>query len=105
MDAICEHYLGKIPKPDAIRLLARYAFREEASAGNKRYALMIDVTNRFGLQKFEARLCQFVFKQTPPFIVGTEEYWGDEWPKRLQYLRDAYRRSERAGPDELFENN
>ncbi len=100
VEAICEHYLSRIPKPDAIRLLAQYAYHEPA--GGKRYCLLIDVTDRFGAKSYEQRIYQVLFKQTPPFIVGTEDYWGESYWMRLQYLRDAFHRLERAGPDQMF---
>jgi hypothetical protein len=104
VDAICEHYFSRLPKPDAIRLLYNYAFRDDPKEGDQRYALIIDVTNRDGLPKYEMRINQVCFKQSPPFIIGGPDWWGEEYYQRLKYIRDAYHGAEKAGDDDYFES-
>lgn len=81
-----------------------YAYKDTEPGSDKSYGLLVDVTNRQRLPRYEQRLMQVCFSETPPFILGTPDYWGDEWDKRLQYLRDAYHGSEQAGPDGYFDN-
>lgn len=100
VEAICEHYMCKIPKNNAIALLNKYAYKDPYS--EKNYALVIDVTDIRRAKCYEQRLYQACFKQTPPFLLGTEEYWGDELEEKLQYMRDVYLRSEKAGPDSYW---
>ena len=102
-EAVCEHYLSKLPKPVALKLMNTYAYKDPDS--EKSYGLMVDVTNRMRAHCYERRLLQVCFNTTPPFILGTPEYWGKEYHQRLQFIRDAYHGSERAGPDAYFEEH
>lgn len=47
VDAICEQYLSKLPKPIAMQVLRKYAYREPASEGDQRYALMACVLSLY----------------------------------------------------------
>lgn len=103
VEAICEHYFCKIPKPFAMQLMHKYAFRETDGNG-KRYALMIDVTDRDAAKAYEQRVVQVTFEQTPMFIVGGPEYWGEEYYERVKYIRDCHKRLDNCGDDSYFEH-
>lgn len=101
VEAICEHYFSKLPKPKAIDLLNKYAFREPGGDG-QRFAVMIDVTDRNAASQYEQRIVQVNFEQVPPFIVGGPDFWGEEYYQRIKYLRDAHKGVEIAGDDAYF---
>lgn len=93
--------MSKIPKNHAIKMLNTYAYKDPYS--EKNYALVIDVTDQKRAKCYEQRIYQACFKQTPPFIVGNKDYWGDEYEQRLQLLRDQYHGEDHAGADKYFE--
>jgi hypothetical protein len=85
--AFTEQYLDNIPRNEALRLVDTYAFRPEGK--DERYFLLFDATNTGG-KRLEDRLYQGCAKQTPPFMLGTAEYWGPEYKERIKLLRKAY---------------
>lgn len=97
-EALWENFLAWMPRGAAVQTLLKYAFKD---SDGKRFALMIDVNNMRGLPA-EQCIVQICAQQTPPFLLGTAEYWGDELEDRLQYLRDAKRRLNDAGPENMF---
>jgi hypothetical protein len=84
--ALAEQYFSAIPQSEAFRLLDTYAFRPKNS--EERYFLLFDASNQSG-DSLEDRIFQGCATATPPFMLGTAEYWGKEYQTRIQELRDA----------------
>lgn len=101
VEAVAEHYFSKLPKPDAIKVLNDYAYKDPYS--EKNYALLIDVTDRNRSKCYEQRVAQACFKETPPFLVGGPDFWSEDLEQYKQFWREAYQGMEKAGPDDYFE--
>lgn len=84
--ALAEQYFSAIPQSEAFRLMDTYAFRPKES--EERYFLLFDASNTGGAT-LEERVYQGCAEETPPFMLGTAEYWGPEYHERLQLLRSA----------------
>lgn len=85
--ALAEQYFSAIPQSEAFRLLDSYAFRPPDS--DERYFLLFDSSNTQG-KNIEERLYQGCASETPPFMLGTPEYWGTEWKERIDLIKRAY---------------
>jgi len=85
--AFAEQYLAELPRNEAFRLIDTYAYRPEGA--DERYFLLFDSTNTGG-KSIENCLYQGCAKQTPPFMLGTPEYWGPEYQQRIKLLRKAF---------------
>jgi hypothetical protein len=85
--ALAEQYFSALPQNEAFRLMDTYAFRPRES--DERYFLLFDASNQKG-NTLEERLYQGCAEETPPFMLGTEEYWGDELKERREQIRRAY---------------
>jgi hypothetical protein len=85
--ALAEQYFSALPKTEAYRLMDSYAYRPEGE--EERYFLLFDASNQSGAT-IEQRLYQGCAEQTPPFMLGTEKYWGKEYDERIKLLRQAY---------------
>jgi hypothetical protein len=94
--AFTEQYLTSMPRNEALRLVDTYAFRPEDA--EERYFLLYDVSNTKG-KRLEDCIYQGCAKATPPFMLGTREYWGTEYPERLKQLRKAYEDIEDASAE------
>lgn len=85
--ALAEQYFSALPRSEAYRLLDTYAFRPKGE--DERYFLLFDASNSQG-SNIEERLYQGCAEQTPPFMLGNEEYWGREYQERIKLLRKAH---------------
>lgn len=84
--ALAEQYFSSIPQSEAFRLLDTYAFRPKGA--DERYFLLFDASNQNG-DSLEDRVYQGCAKATPPFMLGSREFWGKEYEERIQQLRAA----------------
>jgi len=89
--AFAEQYLAQVPRNEAYRLMDTYAFRPEGA--DERYFLLYDASNQSG-KSLEECLYQGCAVETPPFMLGTPEYWGEEYNERIKQLRAAYEAEE-----------
>jgi hypothetical protein len=84
--ALAEQYFSAIPQSEAFRLMDTYAFRPSNS--EERYFLMFDASNQSGAT-LEERVYQGCAQDTPPFMLGTPEYWGTEYWDRIKLIKAA----------------
>lgn len=84
--ALAEQYFSGIPQSEVFRLIDTYAFRPKGK--QERYFLLLDVTNESG-DTLENTLYQGCATATPPFMLGTRDYWGPEYELRIEQLRSA----------------
>lgn len=84
--ALSEQYFSAIPQSEAFRLIDTYAFRPKGK--DERYFMLYDASNQTG-DALEDRIYQGCAEDTPPFMLGTPEYWGPELQERIQLLRSA----------------
>lgn len=85
--ALAEQYFSALPRDEAYRLMDTYAYRPKGK--EERYFLLFDASNQNG-DSIEERLYQGCAEQTPPFMLGSEQYWGKEYHERLKLLRQAH---------------
>lgn len=85
--ALADQYFSAIPQSEAFRLMDTYAFRPPGQ--DERYFLLFDASTQGG-ETLENRVFQGCAENVPPFMLGSEEYWGPELHQRIQLLRQAH---------------
>jgi hypothetical protein len=93
--AFAEQYLDMIPKAQAYAVLQDFIGRE----GEQRHFIAVDNRNINDVPE-EDCVYQGYAEQTPDFIMGSREYWGDELEPHHAKMLEAHR--ELHHPEDVF---